>query len=108
MESMSVESMSMESTSMELEQSGILQETDEFAIETIHLSKFFGKEKMVNKVLAKPPVRKIARDLGIPEEYLVPYGRNKAKVDLRFLRSLEDRPQGKLILVTATTPTAAE
>ena len=53
------------------------------------------------------PIGEIARDLGIPEEYLVPYGRNKAKVDLRFLRSLEDRPQGKLILVTATTPTAA-
>ena len=48
------------------------------------------------------PIGEIARDLGIPEEYLVPYGRNKAKVDLRFLRSLEDRPQGKLILVTAT------
>ena len=53
------------------------------------------------------PIGEIARDLGIPEEYLVPYGHNKAKVDLRFLRSLEDRPQGKLILVTATTPTAA-
>jgi len=49
-ESMSVESMSVESMSMELEQSGILQETDEFAIETIHLSKFFGKEKQIRAV----------------------------------------------------------
>ena len=53
------------------------------------------------------PIGEIARDLGIPEDSLIPYGRNKAKVDLRFVRSLEDRPQGKLILVTATTPTAA-
>lgn len=45
-----MESMSVESMSVELEQSGILQETDEFAIETIHLSKFFGKEKQIRAV----------------------------------------------------------
>jgi formate--tetrahydrofolate ligase len=45
--------------------------------------------------------------LGIPEEHLEPYGHYKAKVSLQFLEGLEDRPDGKLILVTAMTPTPA-
>ncbi|CUR59233.1 Formate--tetrahydrofolate ligase [metagenome] len=50
----------------------------------------------------------VARDvLGIDDEDLVPYGHDKAKVDLRFLASLEDRPLGKLILMTAISPTPA-
>ncbi len=50
----------------------------------------------------------VARDvLGIDDEHLVPYGHDKAKVDLRFLASLEDRPLGKLILMTAISPTPA-
>jgi formate--tetrahydrofolate ligase len=50
----------------------------------------------------------VARDaLGIGAEHLVPYGHDKAKVDLRFLASLEDRPLGKLILMTALSPTPA-
>ncbi|MGO1319608.1 MAG: formate--tetrahydrofolate ligase [Galactobacter sp.] len=46
-------------------------------------------------------------ELGIDQEHLVPYGHYKAKVDLNFLNSLEDRPQGKLILMTAISPTPA-
>jgi formate--tetrahydrofolate ligase len=49
----------------------------------------------------------IAAKLGIPEEQLEPYGHTKAKISLDYLKSLEDRPQGKLILVTAMTPTPA-
>ena len=50
----------------------------------------------------------VARDrLGIPEEHLVPYGHHKAKVDLRYLATLEDRPLGKLVLMTAISPTPA-
>ncbi len=50
----------------------------------------------------------VARDeLGIAEEHLVPYGHHKAKVDLRYLASLEDRPTGRLILMTAISPTPA-
>jgi formate--tetrahydrofolate ligase len=49
----------------------------------------------------------VARDeLGIPEDHLVPYGHHKAKVDLRYLTSL-DRPLGRLILMTALSPTPA-
>ena len=45
--------------------------------------------------------------LGIPEEALEAYGRYKAKVSLDYLASLEGRPDGKLILVTAISPTPA-
>ena len=50
----------------------------------------------------------VGRDeLGIPEEHLVAYGHHKAKVDLRYLATLEDRPTGRLILMTAISPTPA-
>jgi formate--tetrahydrofolate ligase len=53
------------------------------------------------------PIGQIAETLGIPDDALSPYGRYKAKVSLDFIRSLADRPNGKLILVTAITPTPA-
>jgi formate--tetrahydrofolate ligase len=53
-------------------------------------------------------ISEVARDtLGIDEEHLVPYGHFKAKVDLGYLSSLSDRPEGRLILVTAMSPTPA-
>ena len=45
--------------------------------------------------------------LGISDEHLEPYGHYKAKVSLEFLETLKSRPDGKLILVTAMTPTPA-
>jgi formate--tetrahydrofolate ligase len=45
--------------------------------------------------------------LGIASEHLVPYGHHKAKIDMRFVESLASRPDGKLILVTAISPTPA-
>ncbi|MBA3780638.1 MAG: formate--tetrahydrofolate ligase [Nocardioides sp.] len=52
------------------------------------------------------PIRDVAAaTLGIPEEHLVPYGHYKAKVDLTYLTSLADRPLGRLVLVTAMSPT---
>ncbi len=53
------------------------------------------------------PIQEIADKAGIPEEYVIPYGRDKAKISLDFFETLKDKPEGKLILVTATTPTAA-
>jgi formate--tetrahydrofolate ligase len=51
-------------------------------------------------------ISKVALEkLGIPEEHLEPYGHTKAKVSLNYIDSLADRPDGKLILVTAMTPT---
>ena len=52
-------------------------------------------------------VSKIAEKLGIPDEHLVPYGHYKAKVSLEYVDSLKDRKEGKLILVTAISPTPA-
>jgi len=45
--------------------------------------------------------------LGIPEDCLEAYGRYKAKISLEYLASLEERPDGRLILVTAISPTPA-
>src|SRR4030081_1951174 len=45
--------------------------------------------------------------LGVPEEHLEPYGHYKAKVSLEYLDSLKTRPNAKLVLVTAMTPTPA-
>jgi formate--tetrahydrofolate ligase len=50
---------------------------------------------------------KVAEKLGIPEDHLVPYGHYKAKVSLDFVDSLAKKPNGKLILVTAISPTPA-
>ena len=53
------------------------------------------------------PINDIASRLGIPPEALDAYGRYKAKVSLDYVNSLGDRPNGKLILVTAISPTPA-
>lgn len=45
--------------------------------------------------------------LGIDEEHLEPYGHYKAKISLDYVDSLKDRPNGKLVLVTAISPTPA-
>src|SRR5487761_2255528 len=53
-------------------------------------------------------IAKVAKDkLGISDEHLEPYGRFKAKISLEYIDSLKDRPDGKLILVTAISPTPA-
>ncbi|WP_203581034.1 formate--tetrahydrofolate ligase [Microbacterium hibisci] len=53
------------------------------------------------------PITRIAEGLGIPEDELEPYGRYKAKVSLRHLRTLRERPRGRLVLMTAVSPTPA-
>ncbi len=55
----------------------------------------------------KKPIMEIGAKLGIPAEHLLPYGHDKAKVGQEFIKSLEGRPMGKLILVTAINPTPA-
>ncbi len=53
-------------------------------------------------------ISSVAREkLGIAEEHLEPYGHYKAKVSLKYLDTLKDRKNGKLVLVTAMTPTPA-
>jgi formate--tetrahydrofolate ligase len=54
------------------------------------------------------PIMDIARErLGIAPENLEPYGHYKAKVSMNFIKSLKSRPNGKLVLVSAITPTPA-
>ena len=51
------------------------------------------------------PIAKVAEKLGLTDEDLIPYGRYKAKINHKLIHS--DRPDGKLILVTAISPTPA-
>lgn len=53
------------------------------------------------------PIGAIAQRLGIPDEALHPHGRHIAKLDAGYLSTLDARPDGKLILVTAINPTPA-
>ena len=62
---------------------------------------------MIAQECEKQPILKIATKAGIEEKYLEQYGNYKAKIDLSLLRDLADKPDGKLILVTAITPTPA-
>ena len=53
------------------------------------------------------PIGDVAAEAGIAERELEPYGRFRAKVDLSILERLRDRPDGKLVITTAITPTKA-
>ncbi|APE44215.1 formate--tetrahydrofolate ligase [Sulfitobacter alexandrii] len=55
----------------------------------------------------KRPIQEIGEKLGISSDDLLPYGHDKAKVSQSFINSVQDRPDGKLILVTAINPTPA-
>ena len=55
----------------------------------------------------KQPIQDIGAKLGIPAADLLPYGHDKAKITQDFISSVQDRPNGKLILVTAINPTPA-
>src|SRR5499427_1227902 len=62
----------------------------------------------ISQAAKKRPILDIARErLGIAPENLEPYGHYKAKVSMDFVKSIQDRPNGKLILVSAITPTPA-
>ncbi len=53
------------------------------------------------------PVADVGSKLGIPSNQLLQYGPHKAKLSMDYVKSLQDRPDGKLILTTAVTPTPA-
>jgi len=56
----------------------------------------------------KKPIQEIAAErLGIDPSNLLPYGHDKAKISLGYIDSISDKPNGKLILVTAISPTPA-
>ncbi len=62
----------------------------------------------ISQAAVMRPIVDVAADkLELKSEDLIPYGHYKAKVSLDFIDTLKDKPDGKLILVTAITPTAA-
>ena len=67
----------------------------------------FKSDIEIARAADKKPIAEIGAKLGIPPEELLPYGHDKAKVSAGFIRALADRPQGRLILVTAINPTPA-
>jgi formate--tetrahydrofolate ligase len=67
----------------------------------------FKSDIEIARAATKKPILEIGAKLGIPAESLVPFGHDKAKVAQGFIDGLKDRPDGKLILVTAINPTPA-
>ncbi len=61
----------------------------------------------IARAASKRPIQEIGAKLGIESDDLLPYGHDKAKVSQRLIDSVQDRPDGKLILVTAINPTPA-
>jgi formate--tetrahydrofolate ligase len=61
----------------------------------------------IARAAKKMPIMKIGAKLGIPEEDLLPYGHDKAKISAPFIKAQRGKPDGKLILVTAINPTPA-
>jgi len=55
----------------------------------------------------KTPIKEVSKKLGIPEESLIPFGIDKAKISDEFIESVKGNKKGKLILVTAVNPTPA-
>ena len=61
----------------------------------------------IARAARKRPIQEIGAAIGIGTDDLLPYGHDKAKVSQRFIDGVQDRPNGKLILVTAINPTPA-
>jgi len=61
----------------------------------------------IARAAQKRPIQEIGKKIGIGSDDLLPYGHDKAKVSQSFINSVQDRPNGKLILVTAINPTPA-
>ncbi len=61
----------------------------------------------IARAAKKKPIFEIGKSINIPESDLLPFGHDKAKVSQSFINSVQDRKNGKLILVTAINPTPA-
>ena len=74
---------------------------------------FFGKDPELDvrywdrRAAKKIHIRDVATKVNIPEENLIPYGHDAAKINFDFIEKSKSNPDGKLILVTAINPTPA-
>ena len=67
----------------------------------------FKTDIQIAREATKKPIQEIGAKLGILSDDLLPYGHDKAKISQSFINSVQDRTDGKLILVTAINPTPA-
>ena len=67
----------------------------------------FKTDIQIAREASKRPIQEIGEKLGIGSDDLLPYGHDKAKIGQSFINSVQDRKDGKLILVTAINPTPA-
>lgn len=67
----------------------------------------FKSDIEIARAAKKLPIQAIGDKLGISADHLIPYGRDKAKIDPDFISAQKGKPNGKLILVTAINPTPA-
>ena len=70
------------------------------------MSTFLSDLEIANSA-SKKHISDIAGEVGIPEDALIVYGNDKAKINYDFLDQCKDKKDGKLILVTAISPTPA-
>src|SRR5499433_1478826 len=71
------------------------------------MAKKVGSDIEIARAAKMLPIEQVAARIGIEDKHLYRYGPNKAKVSFDFISGLKERPDGKLILVTAITPTPA-
>jgi formate--tetrahydrofolate ligase len=71
------------------------------------MSKKIGSDIEIAREAKMKPIREVAAKLGIAEQHLLPFGHTKAKMSMDYVKSLKDKSDGKLILVTAISPTPA-
>jgi formate--tetrahydrofolate ligase len=71
------------------------------------MAKKVGSDIEIARAAKMLPIEQVAARIGIEEKHLYRYGPSKAKVSFDFINGLKERPDGKLILVTAITPTPA-
>ena len=67
----------------------------------------FKSDIQIAQECEKKKITEIAKVAGVEEQYLELYGNYKAKIDYRLLKDWENKPDGKLVLVTAINPTPA-
>jgi formate--tetrahydrofolate ligase len=71
------------------------------------MTKKVGSDIEIAREAKMKPIREVAAKLGIQEEHLLPFGHTKAKISMDYIKSLKGQKDGKLILVTAISPTPA-